>query len=109
MTAEKHADEGLGEGGGEKMTTRDVLRMLARRAQSQGYDVQLAPDVVLDLITEIEALRAGLEGIANDPHCSYGSRIDPNVSYATGVVDGHRCAAQKARACLAAVDGGAKL
>lgn len=49
-------------------------------------------------------LRAALEAIRDSPHCSYESYHGGNtgLSYATGVVDGHRCAANIARDALAA-------
>jgi hypothetical protein len=48
------------------------------------------------------ALVAALESIANSPHCSYDSYHGAEgLSYATGVADGHRCAANMARAALA--------
>lgn len=48
------------------------------------------------------ALYAALNEIANDPHNAYES--NEGGSYGIGVADGHRCAAQKARAALALVN-----
>lgn len=58
------------------------------------------------LRAENARLRAALEQIANDPHCSYDMHSQAFESeaerqYQGGVVDGHRCAAQKARNALA--------
>jgi hypothetical protein len=59
-----------------------------------------------ELIEENRRLREALERIANDPHCDYDYSHTPgaNLSYATGVTDGHRCAANKARAALTGSD-----
>lgn len=56
------------------------------------------------LLAERASLVADLERLAADPHQSYDH---PEVrgrdtSYATGIADGHRCAANTARAALAA-------
>jgi len=50
------------------------------------------------------ALKA-LGEIANDPHCDY-SVVAGGGSYGTGVADGHRCAAKKARTAIAKIKGG---
>jgi len=49
-----------------------------------------------------EALAGALEEIASDPHCSYDHPSNGAGQYGTGVTDGHRCAAKKADAALAA-------
>lgn len=52
------------------------------------------------LCAEVERLQKGLKGIVNDPHCSYENVVSSDRAYSTGVVDGHRCAANKARRTL---------
>jgi hypothetical protein len=54
----------------------------------------LLPILAREYLRAVEALTK----IANDPHCSYDSC--ENGQYGIGVVDGHRCAATKARAAL---------
>ena len=63
----------------------------------------------LALLDEIAILRAGLEGIAKDPHADFGdayhnANASTERSYQCGIVDGHRCAADKANACLKSAD-----
>lgn len=50
------------------------------------------------LRAENERLRGVLEKIADDPHNSY--EVNRGGQYGIGVTDGHRCAAQTARAAL---------
>ena len=50
---------------------------------------------------EVVALREALALIANDPHCVSPEHHTANSrDYEIGVSDGHRCAAEKARAAL---------
>jgi len=64
-----------------------------------------------DLCAEVERLRLAnkrlweaLKAIADDPHCIYpviaAASSDHDHGYQIGVVDGHRCAAMKARTAL---------
>ena len=51
----------------------------------------------------LERMRDALVGIANHPHCQYGfapPSPETEVRYSTGVTDGHRCAAEVAKATL---------
>jgi len=63
------------------------------------------------LCAEVERLRLAnkrlweaLKAIADDPHCIYpviaAASSDHDHGYQIGVVDGHRCAAMKARTAL---------
>lgn len=56
----------------------------------------------------IVGLREALTAVRDHPHCSYDHPSNQGGShgYSTGVVDGHRCAANVARAALAKVEGG---
>ena len=69
------------------------------------------PTRVFELLSqsqrEIARLRAALLSIANHPHCSY-PWLEDDRSYRTGVADGHRCAAEIARAELERITEAAK-
>jgi len=63
----------------------------------------LSAERIATLTAALEKARAGLESIAADPHTSYYHPETGNGQYGIGVTDGHRCAAMKARAALAAL------
>jgi hypothetical protein len=72
---------------------RDAWRFTAQKAQRERDALR----------PEVERLRGALREIGNDPHCVYpehiaGSELDRQYRY--GAADGHRCAAEKARAAL---------
>ena len=71
---------------------------LARAQAGDGYrQAREAWDEIARLREANRALLGALEDIANHPHSSYSSVSQ----YDIGVVDGHRCAANIARAAIA--------
>ena len=52
------------------------------------------------LAERIAALRAALRNISTSPHCLYEN--NPATEYGYGIADGHRCAANNAKAALVA-------
>lgn len=60
-------------------------------------DIQIVSRQLEAMNIKAGQLRSALEKIANSPHCSYEN--NPG-QYGTGVADGHRCAANMARAAL---------
>jgi len=76
----------------------DFLILRATHADSAARDVD-------SLALKLDAAEHALDRIANHPHCSYpvDSRGMPHTDrqYEIGVADGHRCAAEIARAALA--------
>lgn len=89
----------------------DALRKAAEAA-TQGPWAN--PATVISLLDQINAqyvtiarLEAALQSIANSPHCAYtdGPCVsDHDSGYKMGVADGHRCAANRARAALSSPD-----
>jgi hypothetical protein len=58
---------------------------------------------IAEIAAERDSLRDALQDIADDPHCYAHEKsftTDAEMSYAAGVVDGHRCAARTAREAL---------
>jgi hypothetical protein len=72
-------------------------------------EMRNALPTLLAAAREVERLRSALYEIANDPHCTSDPHrpytSDYDMAYSSGVADGHRCAAGKARAALASLDG----
>lgn len=57
------------------------------------------------LLGRLERYEAALNEIATDPHCTPGMHSPSRAGddqYRTGIADGHRCAANKARTALTA-------
>ena len=50
------------------------------------------------MLRKLERCEKALREIVEDPHCNYDN-VEPG-GYGIGVADGHRCAANKARAAL---------
>ncbi len=59
------------------------------------------------LRARLKEAREALKSIAESPHCDYGHTAcaADGAQYRIGVADGHRCAANDARAFLAGDDG----
>jgi len=69
-----------------------------------------AKNHVAGLMLRLHRATDALGQIANDPHCVYTNYYGTDPQYNTGVTDGHRCAATKARAALSQLeDGGAEV
>jgi hypothetical protein len=97
-------NNGIG-GEGEIMTT-ELLGLRMRIAE-----LLAERDMWQDRYENLQTIRASccveyeeaLQDIADDPHCYAHEKsftTDAEMSYAAGVVDGHRCAARKAREAL---------
>lgn len=70
------------------------------------YVIKRTTEAIPALCDSIETLVEALRSIAQHPHCDYGypSSQSGDMQYAIGVADGHRCAANVARATLSTID-----
>lgn len=78
------------------------FRMGIQEPDPVGWKVAERDIADAKLISKIPKMIATLQAIANDRHCQYDQVEDG--TYGTGVADGHRCAAKKARAILKEIE-----
>lgn len=94
----------------EQRRVRVLRSRVAREIAERDFvnrRLEQAEAVVTELEARLAKLEAALKNIAEHPHCDYASgfvtsQTPSSESYGIGVADGHRCAANRARAALAA-------